>query len=340
MKVILPLLLSLGCASKPGDGKGGGAGADSGTTACDAVPEGKVHLPADDAVHDEPVEWWYWTGHLQDEDGAWYGFEHVFFRFVQGSRVYMMVHHALTDVSAAAFDDDVQFALQDTTPVEDGFDLSLGGQTAKGGDGHDVLHGELDASRLDLTLDALKPPVFQHGDGYTDYDFGGYTWYYSRERMSATGTLDIDGQTHKVTGTGWFDHQWGDLSAATQLGWDWFAIQLDDNREIMLFVIHDANGARQLLGGSITDADCETEQVESYSVTALGEWTSPDSGCTYPAGWQVEVEGMVLDVEPVLADQELVNRVLTYWEGAATVSGDTSGRAYVELTGYCGGSGR
>jgi len=24
-----------------------------------------------------------------------------------------------------------------------------------------------------------------------------------------------------------------------------------------------------------------------------------------------------------------------YWEGAALVSGDTSGRAYVELVGYC-----
>src|SRR4051794_39597518 len=48
---------------------------------CDETPTGAVTPPADDTVHDAPVEWWYWTGHLQDEAGRWYGFEQVFFLF-------------------------------------------------------------------------------------------------------------------------------------------------------------------------------------------------------------------------------------------------------------------
>jgi predicted secreted hydrolase len=72
----------------------------------------------------------------------------------------------------------------------------------------------------------------------------------------------------------------------------------------------------------------------------LGYWTSPHSGVRYPARWRVSVpaEGVRLEVEPRVADQEL--RVGTrYWEGAVRVSGSraggqVAGRGYVELVGY------
>jgi predicted secreted hydrolase len=36
-----------------------------------------------------------------------------------------------------------------------------------------------------------------------------------------------------------------------------------------------------------------------------------------------------------MANQEVQVGPQTYWEGAALVSGDATGRAYVELAGYC-----
>jgi predicted secreted hydrolase len=61
---------------------------------------------------------------------------------------------------------------------------------------------------------------------------------------------------------------------------------------------------------------------------------------TYPARWRVSVagEGLRLEVEPRVADQEL--RVATrYWEGAVGGVGSSGGRltrgeGYVELVGY------
>jgi len=47
--------------------------------ACLETPEGEVIFPDDEGVHSEELEWWYWTGHLQAEDGRWFGFEQVFF---------------------------------------------------------------------------------------------------------------------------------------------------------------------------------------------------------------------------------------------------------------------
>src|SRR4029079_6832474 len=46
------------------------AGTVQTTSMCEVPIGGKVMLPADDAVHTkEPMEWGYWTGHLQAADG-------------------------------------------------------------------------------------------------------------------------------------------------------------------------------------------------------------------------------------------------------------------------------
>jgi len=178
--------------------------------------------------------------------------------------------------------------------------------------------------------------VFQHGDGFTEYPSGGWTGYYSRTRMRAEGTVSVDGEAIPVTGSAWFDHQWGDLTAATETGWDWFALQLDDGREVMLFNLRDEAGDA-LVGATLVEADCTSREVEpaDVAISNTGTWLSPHTGCEYPMGWELTVAGEHFVITPVLEDQELATGREDYWEGAAIVSGDASGRAYVELTKYC-----
>ncbi len=303
-------------------------------TVCSEMPEGRVSLPADDAPHEESIEWWYWTGHLQDDAGRWYGFEHTVFRFALGVFDGTVANTAVTDIDAGEFHHDEPFFDGWPEATTDSFDLPISPSSATGGDGHDILHGEVGPIVYDLELDARKAPVFQHGDGYHDYSAGGYTYYYSRQRMTATGTLNVDGEDREVTGEAWFDHQWGQLFTTSNAGWDWFALQLEDDREVMLFMVR---GESDVIGGTLTEADCTTRELESdeVTVTATGTWTSPHSGCEYPQGWEIDVAGEHYVVTPYLADQEVYNDNNTYWEGASAVSGDSAGRAYVELAGYC-----
>ena len=333
MQIALVALCSVwGCAAD-----------DDGVDRCGITPSGRVELPGDDGAHAVPVEWWYWTGHLQTVAGRWFGFEEVFFHFdEQGVRM-RLVNFAITDIEAGEFHyyGQPDFAAPSEMPAG-GYDHALDTLTAVGGDGSDVLHGEVDGYVLDLTLDATRPPVLQHEDGYTDYPFGGYTYYYSRERMAASGTLALPGgEAQPVTGLGWFDHQWGDLRPITARGWDWFAIQLDDGRELMLFLAHpEPDGDEPLMvGGSYRDADCRSTEIaaEAVTVTPLDTWTSPATSCSYPMGWEVRLDDppITLTLTPVLQDQELASSHETYWEGAATVGGDAVGRAYIELNGYC-----
>ena len=303
---------------------------------CDQVPEGRVVFPEDDGTHVTPLEWWYWTGHLKTDSGRWFGFEEVFFHIRQGPNLeefIQLAHNAITDIDDGTFHYFIDQASMDPVVFGADFDMEQGPMTVMGAAGREVLHGECDNYIFDLQLTNQKSPVLQHGTGYIDYDFGGNTYYYSRERMSAEGTLKIDDQTLQVSGSAWFDHQWGAPGDVIgDHGWDWFAIQLDDNRELMIFSLR-FQGTEALRRGSYTTADCQTTKLmdADITITATGEFTG--HGYTFPSGWIIEAAGMTLTVTPVIPDQVLEGFPV-YWEGAATVTGDATGRAYVELTGY------
>ena len=289
----------------------------------------QVELPADDAPHDEPVEWWYWTGHLVDADDVWYGFEQVVFVYRLDGYEATSVHQALT--TPDGFEYEVAYAHGELpAATTDGFELQAEGASAVGGDGSDRLIGAVEGASWLLDLSGTRT-VLQHGDGYHEYE-DGYTWYASRPRMTVAGALTIGDDTKTVSGQAWFDHQWGDLVAQTESGWDWFALQLDDGREVMLFLELDGD----LVGGTVSDGfgACEVLPQE-FTVVELGEWTSPETGCTWPMGWEVTVLDEVFTVTPTREDQELASSYRTYWEGAVMIDGDQTGRGYVEMAGRC-----
>jgi predicted secreted hydrolase len=71
----------------------------------------------------------------------------------------------------------------------------------------------------------------------------------------------------------------------------------------------------------------------------LREWRSARTGAVYPVAWNVRIDELVLQIEPLMDDQELDARATTgtvYWEGAVAVhiDGREIGRGYLEMTGY------
>ena len=140
------------------------------------------------------------------------------------------------------------------------------------------------------------------------------------------------------------DHQWGDFLVLGGGGWDWFAVSLDDEREVTISVIRDDRGQTIVQYGTLVTAAGEARHLPaaSFALAAMGTWRSERTGITFPSGWRLTVPGESLDLAlvPVLLDQELDTRASTgviYWEGAVDVrasSGVPTGKGYVELTGY------
>ena len=335
-------------------------------------------FPADDAPHYRLSEWWYNTGHLDDEAGGTWGFEYVVFRAERGGfPVTWASHLALTDESGGRFyyAERAEIGPQvDARPggaTTPGFAVAIRGADPAdpatfvrdpwlmaGVDGRDRLsasvpeaevHGDPVAGfGLALDLAAAKPPALHDLDGWVDFGPAGGSYYYSRTSMPASGAITVGDRELAVTGTAWFDHQWGDFIAVGAGGWDWFAINLEDGREITLSLVRAADGTYPLVYGSLVERDGTVRRLgeTDFTVSVTDRWTSPATGATYPSRWRVSVPGEALELvlEPTVPQQELDTRATTgvdYWEGSQRVTGTSAGtpitgRGYVELTGYAG----
>ena len=317
-----------------------------------------VSLPADDAPHDGLTEWWYYTGHLVDAAGGHWGFEDVVFRAERGDLpVSWASHVALTDETGRSFHYDQRTEIGPQVATTDGsarFAFDIAGDDAEGaagavtpwrmtgGDGHD----HLSTDRFDLDLVATKPPALHDRDGWIDFGPAGGSYYYSRTNMAVTGSVNVGAAPRPVTGTAWFDHQWGDFIAVGGGGWDWFAVNLADRTDLTLSLVRATDGSYPLVYGTLVGSTGASRHLarDEFTVTVLGSWTSSRTGARYPAGWTISLpaERLELTLRPTVADQELDTRATTgvvYWEGSQTVSGTRAGtpitgEAYVELTGY------
>lgn len=307
-----------------------------------------IQFPRDDGQHaDAATEWWYYTGHLTTDAGDLYGFEFVIFHVQRGALTGYVSHFAITDNVR-----DRQGAAQQVAGEKGvlgdraALDLNVNGWTMLGENGADTLRAAMDGYAIDLHLEPGKPPALHEGDGFIDYGNGTYSYYYSRTRMPAAGTLSVNGVEQRVTGSAWMDHQWGNFNTFTEGGWDWYALQLDDDSEVMLYVIHDAEGRALRVDGSLIDPEGRLTVLSEgdFSVEAQGTWTSPETGVVWPQGWTIAVPstGLDLTVTPTMPDQEMdtgFSTGIVYWEGESHVTGmrdgePVSGMAYVELTGY------
>ena len=316
------------------------------------TPPPPIVFPTDAGPHDALTEWWYYTGHLtSDVDGHRYGFEFVVFQVRREDEpTGYLAHFAVSDVDGQRFVHEARVA-QSQTPLT-AFPLEVGGWRLDSHGASDEIHASMaDAPfALDLRLADEKPPALHHG-GYIDYGPAGGSYYYSRTRLRVTGTLaSASAEQVPVSGMAWMDHQWGNFVVAAAGGWDWYSLQLDDDSELMLYVLRSADGETTGVYGSETSADGTVRDLQPGSVTAeaIGSWTSPHTGAVYPSGWRLTLpDGARLVLEPQLRDQELWfpgasgvgPGAMAYWEGAVSVTGARTGQGYVELTGYTALSG-
>ena len=211
---------------------------------------------------------------------------------------------------------------------------------------------------LELAAVPRRDPLLHGDDGHSPKSEGGAaSLYYSQPRLEVTGSLGLGGAAVEVAGTGWMDREFGSSwLAPDQTGWDWFALNLGDGRDLMLYLLRRRDGSLSHADGTLRDPDSRAiRRVGEVEVEVLDTWTPPDlasdpgTSRPYPAGWRLRIPGEGLDVivRPLLDNQE--NRRppgspgpdIPYWEGAVAVEAAASGgrtipfgRGFAELTGY------
>ena len=321
-------------------------------------------FPQDHGAHPEyATEWWYLTGNLRDANGRRFGYQFTLFRIgllpgeaagdsTWRTRQMYMGHMAITDVAAGQHLSAERFARAAanlagarTAPLEvwlgpwslradtQLFPLTLSAQSNEIG--------------IELQLMAGNKPLVLQGEGGLSRKSatpGNASYYYSFTRLPTQGELRVGADLYKVQGDSWMDREWSSSALdRDQAGWDWFALQLDDGRELMFYQLRNKQGGMHPFSrGSIVneDGDVLTLLPDQVELTPLRHWQSRD-GTHYPVGWRLQVTELDLDLEVhALLDDQLVDHSVHYWEGAVEVSGSHPGKGYLELSGYAENSGQ
>lgn len=341
-------------------------GVSAGEAFRQALPGYHFAFPRDHTSHpDFKTEWWYYSGHLQTENGQRYGYQLTFFRVgvdpaLRGDsrsrwavRDLHLAHFAISDLTHRRFhywEHRSRGALDSAGALTDTFKVWNGTWEA-GGDGKiHRLAASAEGYAINLTLSLRKPPAIHGNNGVSQKaaGLGRASHYYSLTRLATTGILTFAGKRQTVTGSTWMDHEFGSNQLTeSQVGWDWFAIQLADGAELMLYQLRLTDGRPDPhSSGSLIHSDGRVAHLplKAFVLTPEEFWQSPKNGGRYPIRWRIQVPNRSLDlsVQAAFPDQELDTRgstLVTYWEGSIAISGTAGNRpitgvGYLEMTGY------
>jgi len=332
-----------------------------------AVEKRKFVFPDDHGPHpDFRTEWWYFTGNLVSDDGKEFGYQFTIFRSAlsketsernsewNSNQIYM-AHFAVTDIDGNKFYFDERFSREgnnlagaQASPfivwVEDWqiiqvqnevlFDLPIINVMAK-----------TENFEIDFILESVKPFVLQGDEGLSQKGKqpGNASYYYSYTRLKTEGKIILEGKEFSVNGFSWMDREWSTSALSEdQAGWDWFALQLDDNTEIMYYQMRKNDGTPDIFSKGVyvnKDGTSQLLKKEDVILNVNDYWESP-TGEKYPSGWRLRIPSKEIDltITPVINNQ-LMDVAVRYWEGSVKIEGTKSGsrilgRGYVEMTGY------
>lgn len=188
----------------------------------------------------------------------------------------------------------------------------------------------------DLLLTAKRPAILQGDRGLSRKGPDNASYYYSVPRLEAGGELVVGGSSHTVGGLAWIDREWSTsvLGDAYQ-GWDWFALHLDDGRDLMLYQLRRLDGRTDPYNaGSLGDGQvARTLTADDFSLTPIERWRG------WPVAWQLVLRGEEPQHYVIRAaiNDQVMDTAVRYWEGVAHLEDDEGrrrGAGYMELTGY------
>ena len=318
-------------------------------------------FPRDHAAH--PAfrhEWWYLTGHLRDAAAREFGFQLTFFRYALvpqsapsssrwRTRDLVLAHFAVSDIGAQRFHHATRRAraalglagAEADAPHVWIKDWAL--QWSDDDGGRWQLRAHTACVRLELALRPLKPVVLQGDRGYSPKSDapGNASLYYSMPRLAVDGELDLDAHSAQVDGTAWLDREWGTSAlGGEQRGWDWFAVQFDDGRELTFYRLRRRDGSPDPHSRGVLiarDGTASPLLARDVEMSPLRWWRSPQTGIHYPLDWQVRSTRADIDLvlRARLDAQEWAGD-LRYWEGEVTArdARGARGLGYLEMTGY------
>jgi predicted secreted hydrolase len=306
-------------------------------------------------------EWWYLTGNLVAKDGHRLGYQVTFFRNALSpieeaqslkqqnpsqwlSDSAWMAHAAVSDLGNGQHLYGQRFSRSSpglagaqANPLRVWLDdWSLSGQK----------HWQLKVIdrnfAIELDLRSAKPPVLQGNKGLSQKGRapGNASYYYSITRIHSRGKVRVGDVVYEVDGLSWFDREWSTSALDDDMeGWDWFALQFDDGRDLMYYQLREFTGGAHpnSQGGRVAaNGQYELLSRNDIDLVELDHWRAPN-GFDYAVRWRMSdrTTGEQWLIEAPVRNQYM-DLAVKYWEGAVVIYGlpdrKPVGRGYLEMT--------
>lgn len=295
-----------------------------------------VALPRDHGAHAGfRIEWWYTAGTFVDP----WGHPYFWFATVWAAGQGMTARVNVVDLRQDRIVLAQQYASA-TPPAGGQTSMRVGTFSLGWRHGPTLGRWSVDATtpggRLRLSLSPGQPYVLHGVHGVIQQGSGGPSAYYSEPRLEARGVLELGRRRIAVHGEGWLDHQWGDfVTDPGALRWNWFACQLRDGRDLMLYQFLDRHDRPSgTVTGTLANAKGKLTHVRRFSATGLAPFVRPSGARTsYPLRWRVHIPALklALTLRSRARHQYIVNQLVpSFWEGAAAITSGPPGACIVE----------
>jgi predicted secreted hydrolase len=320
-----------------------------------------VVLPDDEAAHPGATsERWELAGHLRSSEGRAFA---LLAAFRRGDHPALGAGSLLTlviaDLDGARFYSDVNLIASPSSataprPLELAWEGSRLERLPGGAGLRLTARGVDDRSRVplaaSLNLQPGRPPALLGADGRHPFGSSANTALaHFTSRLSAEGTLVVDGATHTVSGLVWFTHLWGPFDATGKAfaGRTTWTVHLADGRDLRVEVFRGVRVGEGLPPSALWWEDgAQRSETLPAAPEVTKRWRSP-RGVLYPVAWRIPFAAGELTCRARVPDGEVLYELLMFWmrwtslswvgscEVEGTVGGRTvSGEALVEATGF------
>jgi predicted secreted hydrolase len=280
----------------------------------------------------------YFTSHVKSQ-GHTFGILVQTVNAVEADQRIMAV--SVTDETTGWYKNyQVPVAKDDYTWSTDGLNIKMPGLTWTGDAKKMSVQATTPWGALDLDFESEGPVLNYAGTGEFDM-LGARQHEFALPSLRTTGTLTVQGRTHRVSGESWLDRQWGELPLGNSNHWTWMNLSLSNGDKVAIW---DTVGDKKENSWATVlhpDGSYELAAVKPLAGGAHRFWTSPNSGNSYPTRWRVQIPSLKADLDVRITGteaQELGSRPLVRLEGTATTTGTYEGKRvtghnFVEMVG-------
>ena len=201
-----------------------------------------------------------------------------------------------------------------------------------------LLSAASDDFSLKLSINSNNKPIPLGDEGYSrKHDLIPVASYeYIFPFLTVRGNLTLDNRVYTLSGQAILEHEWASgFLDEHQQGWDWFIINLDRERKLLIAQYRHKDQAPYRYGALLhKNGDYSLLTENDFTLQTLPA-RKLKNGRKLPLQWIINAPRYNLNLTTqVVRNEQWLDTLIPYWQGPITTTGSHQVTGFMQLTGY------